>query len=564
MKLQITILLLVINSIILAQPEISWIKQYDTGSQDEKGVSLTETNDNSGYIICAYRNTQQTIQDLYLIKTNEVGDTIWTKQYGMLYGSDYGMQILNTGDGYVIGGMQADSSILYFTAWLLKINEDGDTLWSETLLDSARIKSICLTPDGGISATGGKFFNGRQKLFIARFNPNGGLFWLNYYSHDNFYDSFGYDIICTQDSGFTVLGASTDSNTPTIAEPWLLKTDENGIVELDTVYNFSNNYYFFTDGNIKQTYNGNFILAEDLIGSVSFLKINPAGEILDSLNFTNEESSSRILQAADSNYILMYTTIFGSNDNISIIIEKTDQNFNNIWTKEISGNDDYIGWHFITTSDQRLLVTGWAQGRYTQNDNILLAKLEGDIIPVELLAFEGNVEANYVKLQWKTATEKNNYGFNIECSSDKTNWNEIGFVKGNITSTTPHTFSFIDSSLQTGTVYYRLKQIDLNGTYTYSNEIKIELSPLIFSLEQNYPNPFNPVTTISYSIPAQANVKLDVYNILGQKVVTLVNEFKLSGRYSIEFNAESFASGIYIYQLTSGNYTLTKKMLLLK
>jgi hypothetical protein len=564
MKLKITFFLLVINSILFSQPEISWIREYDTGSQDEKGVSVTETNYNSGYVICAYRYTSGTVHDLYLIKTNDAGDTIWTKQYGTVNGSDYGMHIIKTGDGYVIGGMLLDLSILYFDAWLLKINEDGDSLWSVTFLDSARIKSICLTPDGGIAATGGKFFNGRQKLFIARFNPEGCLIWLNYYNHGYFYDSFGYDIICTQDSGFAVLGGATDSITPSIAEPWLLKTDWNGNVELDKVYNLYNYNYFFTDGNIKQTNSGDFILAEDLIGSVSFLKINSNGEIQDSLNLSNNESIPQILQVADSNYICMYSTIFGSNGYPSIIFQKTDKNFNNIWTKEISGDIDYIGYRFITTGDNSLVVTGWTQPRNNQNDNILLAKLEGDIIPVELIALEGNIDGNNVALNWKTATENNNYGFDIERSRDKNNWKRIGFVKGNISSTIPHTYSFVDSSLYTGIVYYRLKQIDLDGSFVYSNEIKIEFSPVIFSLEQNYPNPFNPVTTINYFIPSQGNVKLEVYNILGQKVATLVNEVKPSGRYSVEFNAGRYSSGIYIYQLTSGKNTLTRKMLLLK
>lgn len=564
MKLKITFFLLVINSILFSQPEISWIREYDTGSQDEKGVSVTETNDKSGYVLCAYRYTSGTVHDLYLIKTNDAGDTIWTKQYGTVNGSDYGMNIIKTGDGYVIGGMLLDPSILYFNAWLLKINEDGDSLWSETFLDSARIKSICLTPDGGIAATGGKFFNGRQKLFIARFNAEGGLLWLNYYNHGYFYDSFGYDIICTQDSGFAVLGGATDSITPSIAEPWLLKADWNGNVELDTVYNLYNYNYFFTDGNIKQTNSGDFILAEDLIGSVSFLKINSNGEIQDSLNLSNDESIPQILQVADSNYICMYSTIFGSNGYPSIIFQKTDKNFNNIWTKEISGDIDYIGYRFIITGENSLIVTGWTQPRNNQNDNILLAKLEGDIIPVELIVLEGNIDGNNVALNWKTATENNNYGFDIERSGDKNNWKRIGFVKGNISSTIPHTYLFVDSSLHTGIVYYRLKQIDLDGSFVYSNEIKIELSPVIFSLEQNYPNPFNPVTTINYSTPSQGNVKLEVYNILGQKVATLVNEVMPSGRYSVEFNAGRYSSGIYIYQLTSGKNTLTRKMMLLK
>ena len=562
MKSLFWVILLSTNSLLFSQPDISWIKEYDTGSFDEKGISVTETNDNSGYIICAYRTTQETVQDLFLIKTSEAGDTIWTKQYGMLHGSDYGMRILRTGDGYVIGGMLADSLTFYFTAWLLKIDEDGDSLWSHTLLDSARIKAICLTPDGGIAATGGDFVNGRNKLFIARFNSEGGLLWLNYYFHENFYDSFGYDIICTQDSSLIVLGAASDSNPPNLAEPWLIRTDENGTIELDTVYSISGNSYYFVDGNINQTKDGNFIIAEDLIGSVSYLKINSEGQIADSLIFSNDESSPRILQTADSNYIFMYTTILGSNNHISIIVKKTDQNFSTIWSKEIQGNNDYFDYGFIITDDNSLLCTGWSQS--SQDDNILLVKLQGDIIPVELVSFQGQIREGRVLLNWETATEHNNYGFNVERSNDKVTWKDIGFVGGYGTVTTSHYYSFVDSSRLSGIAYYRLKQIDFDGSFTYSDEIKIEFAPVLFSLSQNYPNPFNPVTRITYSISEKSAVNLVIYNMLGQKVSTVVDEIKLPGHYSIDFNASKLASGVYIYQLTSGKSVLTRKMLLLR
>ncbi len=556
------VLLLSTNSLLFCQPEISWIKEYDTGSLEEKGISVTETNDSDGYIVCAYRTTQETLQDLYLIKTNQAGDTIWTKQYGILHGSDYGMKILKTGDGYVIGGMQVDTVIYYFDAWLLKINEDGDSLWSKTLLDSARIKSICLTPDGGIAATGGDFINGRNKLFIARFDSEGGLLWLNYYSHEDFYDSFGYDIICTHDSSLMVLGGATDSNPTNKPEPWLLKTDQDGTIEFDTLYNFSNSSYYFYDGNIRQTISGDFILAEELIGSVSYLRINPAGQIADSLIISYDESSPRIQEAPDSNYIFMYTTLFGSNNHLSIIVQKTDRNFNTIWSKEILGNSDYIDYEFIVTDDNSLLITGWSQDY--PNSNILLVKLEGDITPVELTEFQAQTDGEKVMLNWKTATEQNNYGFSIERSSDKINWHGIGFVGGHGTVTTPHSYSFVDSSCQAGTAYYRLRQIDLDGSSVLSHEIKVEFAPIVFSLSQNYPNPFNPVTRINYSISEKSAVTLVVYNTLGQKVSTLVDETNLPGNYSANFNGAALASGVYIYRLTSANNTLTRKMLLLR
>ncbi|HSD62348.1 MAG TPA: T9SS type A sorting domain-containing protein [Ignavibacteriaceae bacterium] len=558
MKIKIAVLLISANTILLfSQPNLSWIKEYDTPSLDEKGVSVTGTNNNDGYIICGYRYTPATVHDLFLIRTNTLGDTIWTKQYGILNGSDYGMQILKTGDGYVIGGMHTDLYLLYFDAWLLKINEDGDLLWSETLLDSARIKSICLTPDGGIAATGGKVFNGHNKLFIARFNHGGNLLWLNYYG--NFYDSFGYDIICSQDSGFAILGGAVDSNATNTINTWLLKTDKDGNVGLSTVYNIYN-----IDGKIDQTYSGDFLLSVDMLGAISFLKINSNGEIQNSLTLSDDQSSPELIQTEDSNYILMYTTPFGSNDYFSIIFNKTDQNFNNIWTKEIFGESHYFGYGFIITSNNSIVVTGWADPINIQNNSILLARLDGDITPVELFAFRGRVKKDKVILDWESATEINNRGFDIERRIGK-KWENIGFVAGFGTSSESKSYSFTDSSVTSGLINYRLKQIDLDGSFYYSNEVAIKVNSFFdFALEQNYPNPFNPATKIYYSTPGDGNVKLEVYNILGQKIATLVNENKTPGRYSVEFNAANLASGTYIYQLISGKYSLAKKMILLR
>jgi len=230
MKLKITFLLLVINSILFAQPEISWIREYGSLVQDEKGFSVTETNNNDGYVICGIKSTFINIRDLFLIRTDIIGDTIWTKRYGVPNGNNDGMQILKTGDGYIVGGMLAKPSISHWDAWLIKIDENGDSLWSRTILDSARIMSVCPTPDGGYAVTGIGILSDHNKLFISRVDPAGNVVWLNFYG--NFSDSYGLNIICTQDSGFAVLGGVYDSSFTT-EKLYLLKTDDSGIIISD-------------------------------------------------------------------------------------------------------------------------------------------------------------------------------------------------------------------------------------------------------------------------------------------------------------------------------------------
>ena len=184
--------------------------------------------------------------------------------------------------------------------------------------------------------------------------------------------------------------------------------------------------------------------------------------------------------------------------------------------------------------------------------------------PVELVEFKANAESNLIELQWKTATELNNYGFEVERSqksevssqsrsgTSNTQWQRIGFVKGNGTSTIPNTYSFRDNKAQNGYKYkYRLKQIDINGGYNYSSTIEVtaSLAPAAYSLSQNYPNPFNPSTTINFSIPKEGMVALKVYDILGNAVATLVDGEKDAGHYSVKFSPENLSSGIYIYEL---------------
>ncbi|MBK6913382.1 MAG: T9SS type A sorting domain-containing protein [Ignavibacteriales bacterium] len=142
----------------------------------------------------------------------------------------------------------------------------------------------------------------------------------------------------------------------------------------------------------------------------------------------------------------------------------------------------------------------------------------------------------------------------------------MGFREGKGSTSEPQEYSYSDilSEITPSKLYYRLKQIDFNGDFEYSNIIEIEIAPSAFSLAQNYPNPFNPSTNISYQLPAYGFVSLKVYDVLGNEVATLVNEEQKAGVYSINFNAQLLSSGVYYYQLKSGNNIQTKKMILTK
>ena len=187
-------------------------------------------------------------------------------------------------------------------------------------------------------------------------------------------------------------------------------------------------------------------------------------------------------------------------------------------------------------------------------------------VPVELTSFTANVVLGKVNLNWQTATEINNSGFNVERNNTtSTEWISIGFVNGNGTTTAPKSYSFNDENIAPGKYLYRLKQIDFNGIFEYSNIIEVVVNvPDKFSLNQNYPNPFNPSTTIEFQLPKESFVTLKVYNILGKEVASLVNEQKPAGVHKINFDASGLTSGLYIYKISTGSLEQTRKMLLLK
>jgi hypothetical protein len=204
-------------------------------------------------------------------------------------------------------------------------------------------------------------------------------------------------------------------------------------------------------------------------------------------------------------------------------------------------------------------------------DNADTAFAYGPYIPVELTSFTATSRSGEVYLNWATASETNNLGFEIERkilnNQNEGEWARIGFVEGYGTTTEPKEYSYVDniSRINATSLAYRLKQLDFDGSYEYSDEVLVDNSvPVDYALHQNYPNPFNPVTTISYSLPLKSQVDLVIHNLLGEKVIQLVNEEKEVGKHSIEFNATSLPSGVYFYRLQAGSFVETKKMVLMK
>lgn len=187
-------------------------------------------------------------------------------------------------------------------------------------------------------------------------------------------------------------------------------------------------------------------------------------------------------------------------------------------------------------------------------------------LPVELTSFTVNSTNGKVFLNWTTASEKNNLGFNVERKTPNSSWHQIGFIKGNGTTSSNSEYSFKDENPSLdGKSFYRLKQVDFDGSFTYSSEVQVEvISENSFKLEQNYPNPFNPATVLKFNISKPEFVNLTIYNLIGQKVQTVVNEFLSAGNYKYNVDASNLESGIYFYKLETRSFSQTRKMTLIK
>jgi hypothetical protein len=204
--------------------------------------------------------------------------------------------------------------------------------------------------------------------------------------------------------------------------------------------------------------------------------------------------------------------------------------------------------------------------RGTAYSNIATFTTTALVLPVELATFSANLQNGVVSLNWKTLSESNNYGFEIEraLSQASAAWENIGFVAGHGNANSIHAYTFVDESPRAGAAQYRLRQIDTDGSFAYSEIVTVTGTPATGRLLQNFPNPFNARTTIQYQIPADAFVKLSLYNIAGQLLETLVAGEQTAGVHELHVDAGNWASGMYLYKIEAGTYSETRRLTVVK
>jgi hypothetical protein len=270
----------------------------------------------------------------------------------------------------------------------------------------------------------------------------------------------------------------------------------------------------------------------------------------------------------DGDYDLAIGLLFGGAIHF---YENTGTKFVPVWTR----NDGLLegirakqgaapGFADLDNDGRIDLIVGEYDGNLTFYRNLFA------IVPVELISFTGSSKGHNITLTWQTATETNNFGFEIERAAvyadQNLDWRTVGFVEGKGTTTENHSYSFSQKDLFSGKYVFRLKQVDYDGTFEYSSEVELIVGiPEVFSLEQNFPNPFNPETKIRFNVPnGDQHVTIKVYDILGNEIAFLVNEKMPAGIHEVDFNAANLPTGVYIYKLKSGSFESAKKMILAK
>jgi hypothetical protein len=264
-------------------------------------------------------------------------------------------------------------------------------------------------------------------------------------------------------------------------------------------------------------------------------------------------------------YLLLGTFQLFSQSYLNILL--SNDSYKNSQISELkkitfSGNGEVIYFHL---SDLSVASENTANVKKILFSNSPL----GEPLPVELSAFAAVQIGSEVLLKWTTETEINTYGFDIEravnLNGSANHWSKIGFVEGYGNSNNPKNYSFSDNPARGNKYYYRLKQIDSDGQFEYSDIISVDIKiPDQYALYQNYPNPFNPATNIIYNLPADGIVSLKVYDMLGSEVATLVSDNQKAGVYTIPFYGKDLSSGIYICKITADNFISSIKMILMK
>lgn len=553
---------------VYAQIDTLWTKTIGAGGRESGGMSC---EGDSGCIYIAGLMGTPT-NDRVITKMTVNGEIKWTKFFGGDQ-ADPGNKILRSLDGnYISFGYSKSYGANGYDFCAIKFDPNGNEIWHKIYGGPGTdlCRNVIRTDDGGFIMVGQAGANGFGwgPLTIMKIDSAGNQLWQKLYPRG--YYSEAYDIKKTMDDNYIVLGGTANSTTE--LDWYMLKIKPDG----DTLWTRQVGQLYDDCGfNILPTADNGYIGVgfqsdQNYWYDLWIIKFDQNGDTLWSRKYGNpnvDDGAYSIIPLDNGDYLV--GGYYGNENNMwDVWILQIDQSGNLLYNAKYGGaGDEEINGLMRLSDNSGIIAVGLTNSYGAGDYDIWVLKLKPDgILPVELTSFTAEAIADEVLLKWKTASETNNRGFDIERKTG-IGWEKIAFVSGKINSTSPNSYSYLDDIIgESGVISYRLKQIDLDGSYTYSEIAEVSLNPDEFTLEQNFPNPFNPSTVIGYRLKEESLVKLTLFNSLGSEATVLINENKQAGEheYKLNSNALGLSSGVYFYELKSGGNIQRRKMILLR
>jgi hypothetical protein len=536
-----------------ADGDTLWARVYGGGDSDQ-GRSVQQTAD-GGFIVAGYIEDANLVANLYLIKTDAQGDSLWTWRYeGDDYAYIYSVQ-QTTDEGYILAG-KTGPFLEDYDAWLVKTDPLGDTSWTRKYGgdDHQEAYAVRQTSDGGYVVTGQTGTCPDFDVYLWKTDADGETMWANTYGGSN-YDR-GYSVQQTTDGGYIIAG-TTESFGAGYQDVYLIKTDADGNSLWTRVYGYYQEDYAYS---VQQTADDGYVVA----------------------GYTQS--------ARDLNVWLLRTNVDGDT----------------LWTRTYGGGGIEIGYSVQRSTDGGFVIAGCTNSIGAGNNDVYLLKVEGeapepdiaismipDITPPIVLPagsnfiYEGTLTNNTDEDLYTDVWIKACYIPNGTYHGPYKTYSDLLVPADSTMSYYPvrqHIYAYaapadyyyiaycgewpenniIDSTFFMVTVTPTDAIAEDHGWDVYGWGGDTPEIPVDLALHGNYPNPFNAETNINFDLPAETHVKLEVYNLMGQRVETLVDGNMPAGHNSVTWDASTASSGIYFYRLTTGEQVFTERMTLLK
>jgi hypothetical protein len=603
-------LLLASTAFALEPGDTLWTHTYG-GSGTDYCYSVQQTSD-GGYVAAGYTDSFGAGgRDFYLVKTDENGDTLWARTYGGS-STDYGYSVRETSDGgYIVTGYTDSFGVGYEDAYLVKTDANGDTLWTRTYgWSTGKERAHCVQPtsDGGYIIVGYTYSyeTYQYDFYLVKTDANGDTLWTRTYGGSG--TEKAESVQQTTDGSYIVAGY-TSSFGAGLVDAWLVKVGANGNFLWAQSYGGSNWDYVYS---VQQTSDGGYILAgyEDSFGAGSkdvwSIKTDDYGDTLWTRTYggSGDDRAYSSQQTTDGGYTIAgCTNSFGAGG-FDVWLIKTDANGDTSWTRTYGGSATDRAECVQQTSDGGYVVAGATQSFGAGSYDLWLVRVAGEQLPavtIEIVpddppvtvpqggsfGFTGtltnNTEDPQITDAWTMAVGplegvygpfKEFYDFPLDPGETHSahfyqrvpNLAPLGFYDY-IAYCGDYPATVMDSSFfQIEVIAGPLTKAGESGWVLTGSFLEGDLAdiPFAFALLGNYPNPFNATTVIAYELPRRADVRLEVYNISGQKVATLVDGEQQAGYRSITWNASEVSSGVYFYKLTAGDFSEIKTMTLLR